>query len=113
LGTPGVPAHESGPVSGATPPPVSNCLAEDLREIAANKQAVSLTAYPGGPYLLRGRFTIMDSMQTVLDPGRKTVALCSCGRSRVKPFCDGSHKAARRWVAREGSDRNPVSGAGS
>jgi CDGSH-type Zn-finger protein len=23
---------------------------------------------------------------------RETVALCRCGRSRIRPFCDGTHK---------------------
>jgi CDGSH-type Zn-finger protein len=34
---------------------------------------------------------------------RKTIALCRCGRSRIKPFCDGTHKATR---FRAGSGRS-------
>nr|MBA3301953.1 CDGSH iron-sulfur domain-containing protein [Thermoleophilaceae bacterium] len=25
---------------------------------------------------------------------RRTVALCRCGKSRIKPLCDGAHKVA-------------------
>ena len=37
----------------------------------------------------------MDGARGELPRDRQTVALCSCGRSRAKPFCDGSHKAIR------------------
>ncbi|WP_344056556.1 CDGSH iron-sulfur domain-containing protein [Sphaerisporangium rubeum] len=43
---------------------------------------------------MRGPFTIVTRDGRAVGPGRSTVALCRCGRSRVKPFCDGSHKAA-------------------
>jgi CDGSH-type Zn-finger protein len=51
-----------------------------------------LTPYPDGPYLLRGDFRLTDPNGTEIDPRRRTIALCRCGASRRKPFCDGTHK---------------------
>src|SRR4051812_13372660 len=48
-----------------------------------------------GPLLLRGNFTITTPDGEVIDAGRPTVALCRCGRSAIKPFCDGTHKAIK------------------
>ena len=52
----------------------------------------TITPYRNGPYLLRGDFTILDQDGTPIEHGRETVALCRCGRSQSKPFCDGTHK---------------------
>jgi CDGSH-type Zn-finger protein len=46
-----------------------------------------------GPLLLRGDFTLRTPDGETIDPGRSVVALCRCGRSAIKPFCDGTHKA--------------------
>ncbi|TFD83181.1 CDGSH iron-sulfur domain-containing protein [Cryobacterium lactosi] len=54
---------------------------------------VSITACPNGPLLVRGRFEILAPAGEVIPSRRKTVALCRCGISTLKPFCDGSHKA--------------------
>jgi CDGSH-type Zn-finger protein len=51
-----------------------------------------VTLYPNGPYLIRGEFEITDVDGNVIDARRETVALCRCGASRTKPFCDGTHK---------------------
>jgi CDGSH-type Zn-finger protein len=56
---------------------------------------VTITPYPDGPLIVRGSFTLVDSDGTPIDPGRDSVALCRCGRSALKPFCDGTHKRAR------------------
>ncbi|MEV6863827.1 CDGSH iron-sulfur domain-containing protein [Streptosporangium subroseum] len=56
--------------------------------------SVTVTPCEDGPLLLRGAFTILTQEGRSIDPGRTTVALCRCGRSATKPFCDGSHKAA-------------------
>jgi CDGSH-type Zn-finger protein len=49
--------------------------------------------YEDGPLLIRGDFALQTPDGTVIDPGRATVALCRCGKSAAKPFCDGTHKA--------------------
>lgn len=56
---------------------------------------VRITPYRNGPLLVRGDFEIVDQDGTVIEPGRATVALCRCGRSRIRPFCDGSHQLVR------------------
>lgn len=58
--------------------------------------AASITTYPDGPLIVRGAFQLFDVDGTEIDPGRRTVALCRCGRSALKPFCDGSHKLPLR-----------------
>ena len=56
------------------------------------RPCATVTPYKDGPLILRGSFEIVDVDGAVIEPGRKTVALCRCGRSAVKPFCDGSHR---------------------
>ena len=54
-----------------------------------------ITAYRNGPLIVRGPFRLEDQDGNEIDPGRETIALCRCGKSRAKPFCDGTHKVAR------------------
>ena len=46
-----------------------------------------------GPLLLSGNFTIVAASGRKAWTGTKA-ALCRCGHSNNKPFCDGAHKAA-------------------
>jgi CDGSH-type Zn-finger protein len=45
-----------------------------------------------GPLLLSGNFVIVASSGRIAWQGTEA-ALCRCGSSGNKPFCDGSHKA--------------------
>ena len=54
---------------------------------------MEMTAYPDGPLLVRGPVRLVDATGEVVPLRRPTIALCRCGRSRIKPFCDGTHKA--------------------
>ena len=55
-------------------------------------ERVTITAYEDGPLLVRGPVVFLTQDGEEVDPGRATVALCRCGKSGIKPFCDGSHK---------------------
>ena len=56
---------------------------------------VTITVCPDGPLLVRGAYELLDGDDRPIEPGRATVALCRCGASSIKPFCDGSHKRTR------------------
>ncbi len=53
---------------------------------------VSVVACPNGPLLIRGDFELVGAHGEELPRTRRTVALCRCGASVIKPYCDGSHK---------------------
>lgn len=57
-----------------------------------DENAVTVTAYRDGPYLVRGPFTMLDQEGNQILLERPTVALCRCGKSRVRPLCDGTHR---------------------
>jgi CDGSH-type Zn-finger protein len=42
--------------------------------------------------LVRGNLALIDQDRQVVDPGLRTIALCGCGHSAVKPVCDGTHE---------------------
>jgi CDGSH-type Zn-finger protein len=62
---------------------------------------------PNGPYIVRGSFELVDADGEAFVTGWDHVALCRCGRSAHKPFCDGTHarvgfKDAAQAGARKG-----------
>ena len=59
---------------------------------AASAHPVSITACPDGPLLVRGDLALVDEDGEPVTPNRRTFALCRCGASAIRPFCDGSHK---------------------
>lgn len=58
----------------------------------APKHAVTITPYADGPLLVRGPVRLIGPDGTPIECHRDPVALCRCGRSQLKPFCDGTHK---------------------
>ena len=54
-----------------------------------------ITPYRNGPYLVRGPFVLVDQDGNEIEIRRRVVALCRCGQSQMRPFCDGTHNAIR------------------
>ena len=45
-----------------------------------------------GPYVVAAAdVTLIGPDGTAVTPPREVIALCRCGHSQNKPFCDGSH----------------------
>jgi CDGSH-type Zn-finger protein len=58
----------------------------------APKDTVTVTPYRDGPLLVRGPVRLIGPDGTPVECHRDPIALCRCGRSQLKPFCDGTHK---------------------
>ncbi len=51
---------------------------------------VSITIRKSGPYIVTGAVTVTDADGNPV-PVKDSFALCRCGASTKKPFCDGTH----------------------
>ena len=70
-------------------------------------EKTKITALDDGPFLVKGPVIVVDAEGGEFPSERATVALCRCGGSTKKPFCDGTHsklgfRAAERAVREEG-----------
>jgi uncharacterized Fe-S cluster protein YjdI len=52
---------------------------------------VTVTVSKNGPLYVRGRARVTDGIGEAFETGPR-FALCRCGGSGNKPFCDGTHK---------------------
>jgi CDGSH-type Zn-finger protein len=92
----GVTVDDGGMVGALTP-----YLPEDFR------MAVKITIRPNGPYVVEGEVELIDVNGARIDTTDKPrIALCRCGGSVSKPFCDGTHskvgfQAAEAAVAQQ------------
>ena len=80
-------------MSRPLPDPPEDATAQDAAaQEAESTRGATITPYRDGPLIVRGDFRLVDQDGAEIDPGRDTIALCRCGKSGIKPFCDGTHK---------------------
>jgi len=70
-----------------------DCHSEPAGSSKPGRGKLTITVKTGFPYRVSGPVTVEDARNRLLFSGTQ-VALCSCGKSRKKPFCDGSHRKA-------------------
>jgi uncharacterized Fe-S cluster protein YjdI len=67
-------------------------MAEQKAQPAQTSQSqTTVQVNKGGPYLVKGKFVFVgaDGKEEVKEG---SIALCRCGASSNKPFCDGTHR---------------------
>jgi CDGSH-type Zn-finger protein len=69
-------------------------------------EEVVIVPYRDGPYLVRGPVVMRDQLGAPIPALRQPIALCRCGKSRIRPFCDGTHQLIR-FQAASGAERAP------
>ncbi|HEX2970016.1 MAG TPA: CDGSH iron-sulfur domain-containing protein [Bacteroidales bacterium] len=60
-------------------------------ESSSDKQRVKMVVVENGPLKITGRVILKD-LKRDNEESTDYVELCLCGRTRNKPFCDGSHE---------------------
>ena len=58
------------------------------------QMATQIQVVKDGPLIVKGPCELKDAAGVPIPVKEPTVALCRCGQSAGKPFCDGSHKRA-------------------
>ena len=56
---------------------------------------VTIRLRASGPLVVEGPFKLVDSRgaEFEIPAGKPAVALCRCGQSAKRPFCDGTHRS--------------------
>jgi len=78
-------SEETLPPDAVTLPPDAVTLPPD---------AVTIKVREDGPLKVTGPILLTDHNGTQIACEGNTVALCRCGDSSNKPFCDGSHRGS-------------------
>jgi CDGSH-type Zn-finger protein len=87
-------------------PYVPRDFAERIRTVAcANAAETSIRPEVNGPYLVTNLRAMSNSKGETLAT-RSVVALCRCGGSAIKPYCDGTH-ARIGFISEKSPERTP------
>ena len=54
-------------------------------------QKPTITMRRNGPLLVQGDVVLLDADGNPFEPPKRPFALCRCGASNKRPFCDGTH----------------------
>lgn len=63
-----------------------------------DERITKLTLVKDGPILVHGAISYIGEEEGKSLDQAKPLALCRCGQSSNKPFCDGSHREAEQGL---------------
>lgn len=63
---------------------------DEKEEESGNSESISIQIKDNGPILLKGKIEF-DYKGGKMKMKKEVTALCRCGHSQNKPFCDGAH----------------------
>jgi CDGSH-type Zn-finger protein len=87
-------------------PYIPDRFAQTIRTGADDRsQRTTIRPEPDGPYIVRNLPKLTNSKGETLNV-RPVVALCRCGGSNLKPYCDGTH-ARNGFTSAKAPDRTP------
>jgi CDGSH-type Zn-finger protein len=66
---------------------------------------VSIRATLNGPFIVKGATELLDTVEDKYPINKETIALCRCGQSSNKPFCDGTHSKIGFQASERVADR--------
>jgi len=69
---------------------LSYILVDEKEHFSIENQVINVTVLENGPLLCNGKITILYPDGRIEEKQNNT-ALCRCGASANKPFCDGNH----------------------
>jgi CDGSH-type Zn-finger protein len=72
-------------------------------------ELLTIRCRENGPLVLPATVKIVDHLGNAftLPAGKEMIALCRCGQSANKPFCDGSHRTAGFQAAQTAPPSSP------
>jgi CDGSH-type Zn-finger protein len=72
-------------------------------------QPLEIRCRENGPYVIHAPVRVVDHLGNEFEPppGKDAVALCRCGTSHTRPFCDGSHRTCGFLAPERGKEKSP------
>jgi CDGSH iron-sulfur domain-containing protein 3 len=79
------------------------------KQVNSPMSEVTIKVRDDGPLLIDGPVIIVDAAgnRFPIPAGKPAVALCRCGESGNRPFCDGSHKSCSFMAAERAPTTSP------
>lgn len=73
-----------------------------IEPVPARRASLEVELCPDGPLLVRGADSVLDPDGHPVATTRPVVAVCTCGKSQRRPWCDGTHKVIVNAAAGSG-----------